>query len=132
MRIQRVWATAVLALVLVVIFGGLASAHHSRAGIYHDDQRIEMNGVVAEWTWRNPHVYVVWDVTDDHGNVVRWTGEMSSATTMMSEGLNRNTFQAGQEATFTINPSTAGTPHGELIKVVLADGSVLLDRDRED
>jgi hypothetical protein len=132
MRIQRVWATAVLVLMSVVILGGLASAHHGRAGIYDTDRRIEMDGVVSEWRWRNPHTYLVWDVTDDQGKVVGWTGEMSSTTSMMSEGLSRRTFQAGQEGTFTIIPATAGTPQGELIKVVLTDGTVLVDREPGD
>ena len=132
MKIQRVWATAVLVLMSVVILGGLASAHHGRAGIYDTDRRIEMDGVVSEWRWRNPHTYLVWDVTDDQGKVVGWTGEMSSTTSMMSEGLSRRTFQAGQEGTFTIIPATAGTPQGELIKVVLTDGTVLVDREPGD
>ncbi len=132
MRMQRVWATAMLVLALVVILGGLASAHHGRAGIYDTDRRIEMDGVVSEWRWRNPHTYLVWDVTDDQGKVVGWTGEMSSTTSMMSEGLSRRTFQAGQEGRFTIIPATAGTPQGELIKVVLTDGTVLVDREPGD
>ena len=132
MIMQRVWAMAVLVLVLVAILGGLASAHHGRAGIYDTDRRIEMDGVVSEWRWRNPHTYLVWDVTDDQGKVVGWTGEMSSTTSMMSEGLTRRTFQAGQEGTFTIIPATAGTPQGELIKVVLTDGTVLVDREPGD
>ena len=132
MRIERVWATVVLAVVLVVIVGGLAEAHHGRAGIYDTDRRVEMQGVVSEWRWRNPHTYLVWDVTDEHGTVVAWTGEMSSTTSMMSEGLSRRTFQAGQEGTFTIVPATAGTPQGELVKMVLTDGTVLLDREPGD
>ena len=51
---------------------------------------------------------------------------------MMSEGLSRRTFQAGQEGRFTIIPATAGTPQGELIKVVLTDGTVLVDREPGD
>ena len=132
MRNERVLATAVLASMFVVIFAGLASAHHGRAGIYDTDRRVEMKGVVSEWRWRNPHTYLVWDVTDDQGNVVAWTGEMSSTTSMMSEGLSRNTFKAGQEGTFTIIPATAGTPQGELVKMVLTDGTVLVDREPGD
>ncbi len=132
MRIKSISATVVLAVVLVVIWGGLAAAHHGRAGIYDTDTRVEMDGVVSEWRWRNPHTYLVWDVTDDDGKVLAWTGEMSSTTSMMSEGLSRRTFQAGQEGTFTIIPATAGTPQGELVRMVLADGTVLVDREPGD
>jgi hypothetical protein len=120
-----------LAVVLVLISGGLLAAHHSRAGIYEaDEKRIEMKGVVTEWRWRNPHVFLVWESKDSTGKSVQWTGELSSVTSMMSEKLTRNTFKAGQEVTISVVPARAGTPQGLLVKVVMADGSVPLDRTR--
>jgi hypothetical protein len=118
-----------LALVLVLILGGVVSAHHSRAGIYEtDDKRIEMKGTVTEWKWRNPHVFLVWNAKDSNGKVVQWTGELSSVTSMMSEKLTRTSFKAGQEITVSVVPARAGTPQGLLVKVVMEDGSVPLDR----
>jgi hypothetical protein len=120
-----------LVVMLVLISGGLVSAHHSRAGIYEqDDKRIEMKGVVTEWRWRNPHVFLVWETKDASGKAVQWTGELSSVTSMMSEKLTRSSFKAGQEVTISVVPARAGTPQGLLVKVVMADGSVPLDRTR--
>jgi hypothetical protein len=131
MEVQRLASIATVGLCLVLVCSGLAAAHHSRAGVYQaDDKRIEMKGVVAEWRWRNPHVFLVWDAKDSTGNLVRWTGELSSVTSMMSEKLNRNSFQAGQEITATVVPAKSGTPQGLLVKIVMADGSVPLDRTR--
>jgi hypothetical protein len=129
MRIQRVVGLAMLALLLAPVFGGLVWAHHSRAGIYEtDDKRIEMKGVVTEWRWRNPHVFLVWESKDNTGKAVQWTGELSSVTSMMSEKLTRNSFKPGQEVTISVVPARKGTPTGLLVKVVMADGSVPLDR----
>ena len=128
MRVRRMFAVPVLAVVLLLTLGGLVSAHHSRAGVYDLDATITMEGVVAEWRWRNPHVFLLWDVTDADGNVVRWTGELSSVISMRSEGLRRDTFKPGQAVTVTGIPALSGAPQTELLKVVMADGQVPLDR----
>jgi hypothetical protein len=132
MKIHRVSAIVVFALVAVVLTAGIpAAAHHSRAGIYESpDKRIEMKGVITEWRWRNPHVFLVWNAKDDKGNVVEWVGELSSITSMVSEHMTRNSFKGGEEVTVTVVPARSGAPQGQLIKIVMADGKVPLDRTR--
>jgi len=128
MRTPRPSAAAFTALSLVVLLGTLMSAHHSRAG--YDSaagKLVTNNGVVSNVIWRNPHVFVVWDVKDSSGAVVKWTGELSSPTTMISEGMGRDTFKAGDPISATFMPAKAGTPHGLLIKVVRPDGKVVID-----
>lgn len=132
MKSQRV--SAIVAVALVVVFltaGSLVSAHHSRAGVYEPrDKDITMKGVITEWRWRNPHVFLVWKTKDAKGTDVEWTGELSSITSMVSEGVDRNTFKAGQEATLTVSPARSGAPQSQLLKVVLADGKAPIDRTR--
>jgi hypothetical protein len=89
-----------------------------------------MKGVVTEWRWRNPHVFLAWNVKDDKGNVVEWVGELSSITSMASEGMNRNSFKGGEEITVSVAPARSGAPQGQLLKVVMADGKVSIDRTR--
>lgn len=128
MRILRPSATAFVVVGLTVVLGTLASAHHSRAG--YDSaagKLVTNNGVVSNVIWRNPHVFVIWDVKDSSGSVVKWTGELSSPNTMISEGMSRETFTAGDPITATFMPAKAGTPHGLLIKVVRPDGKVVID-----
>ncbi len=128
MRTSRPSALAYMVLGLVFLLGALTSAHHSRAG--YDSaagKLVTNNGVVSNVIWRNPHVFVVWDVKDTGGNAIKWTGELSSPTTMISEGMGRDTFKAGDPITATFMPAKAGTPHGLLIKVVRPDGKVVID-----
>src|SRR5258705_4828433 len=96
MRTLRLAVAVAVAVVTVAFLAGKsASAHHSRAGYdTAKDKLTTLNGVVAEVMWRNPHVYVTWDSKDDKGAVVRWTGEMSSTPTMLSEGLSKDTFKS--------------------------------------
>jgi len=130
LRNHRVSAIAVFALVGVFsMLLGTVSAHHSRAGVYEPNgKNITMKGVVTEWRWRNPHVFLVWNTKDDKGTLVAWTGELSSITSMVSEGLDRNTFKAGQEVTVTVSPARSGAPQSQLLKVVMADGKAPIDR----
>jgi hypothetical protein len=128
MRTLRPSAVAFAILTGVFLLGTFASAHHSRAGYDSAPGKlVTNNGVVSNVIWRNPHVFVVWDVKDASGSVVKWTGELSSPTTMISEGMGRETFKAGDPITATFMPAKAGTPHGLLIKVVRPDGKVVID-----
>jgi len=124
-RTPRALAVAVVAAFSVL--GGVVSAHHSRAGYDTDDKITTMKGVISQVQWRNPHVFILWGVRDDKGNVVQWTGEFSSPSTMISEGLSRDTFKPGDEVAVTVIPAKAGTPQGLVIKMVRPDGRVVID-----
>ena len=128
MRPSRPSAIAFAVITVALLLGAVASAHHSRAGYDSAPGKLTTNnGVVSNVIWRNPHVFVVWDVKDSSGSVVKWTGELSSPTTMISEGMSRDTFKGGDPITATFMPAKAGTPHGLLIKVVRPDGKVVID-----
>jgi len=109
------------------LLGGEVSGHHSRAGYDTDDKITTLKGTVTEFQWRNPHVFLVWAVKDDKGNDLRWTGEFSSPSTMISEGLSRNSFRPGDELAITFIPARAGTPQGLVVKIVKPDGRVVID-----
>ena len=131
MRIQRLKGMIMFAIVVLLAAGTSVSAHHSRAGIYEPNSKmITMKGVVTEWRWRNPHVFLVWNVKDDSGKVVEWVGELSSITSMQSEGMTRTSFKGGEEITVSVAPARSGAPQGQLLKVVMADGKVPIDRTR--
>jgi hypothetical protein len=127
MRTLR-FGAAVAFVTVAFLSSAPASAHHSRAGYDQaKDKLTTLNGVVAEVMWRNPHVYVTWDSKDEKGTVVRWTGELSSTATMLSEGLSRDTFKPGDPLTITFMPTKAGTPQGLVIRVVRPNGKVVID-----
>ena len=127
---KRQYAFAAGVVVLVFLMSGISvSAHHSRAGIYGaNSTMITLKGVVSELRWRNPHVYLVFDVKDQTGKTVRWASELSAVTTMIAEGVNRDSFKPGEEVTVTLVPALNGGPQGLLLKVVTADGRIPIDR----
>ena len=129
MTIQRASVVAMFALAGFAILGGVGLAHHSRAGVYTtNDKMITMKGTVVDWKWRNPHTFLVWQTKDANGKAVEWTGELSSITTMIAEGMSRNSFKPGEEVTITAVPAKSGSPQSLLVKVVTTDGRVPIDR----
>ena len=130
MRAHGVLAVVLFALIAALtVPGGVVWAHHSMAG-YDMGKVIILEGVVSEYTWRNPHVWVVWEVKDDRGKAVRWIGELPAINTDLSLGMTKNSLKAGDEVAVTANPSKLGTPEGRVMKIVKKDGTVVMDLDR--
>jgi hypothetical protein len=107
------------------MMSGLAFAHHGGA-VYDTKNPITLKGIVTEFEFVNPHVQIYFDVKDDKGNVVHWTCEtVSPGKLVRGSGWSKNSLKVGDEITITLNPAHAGTPVGNLKKIVFADGKVL-------
>ena len=89
-----------------------------------------MTGTVTEVRWANPHVVIFMDVADDNGNVVNWGFENSNVSTLARQGYTRRTLRIGEEITAMVNPSRQGAPVGIVLKVILADGTEIMSRER--
>ena len=105
-------------------------AHHGRGATYDMKKKITLKGTVARVDWRNPHVVIFMDVKDEAGKVVTWGFENAGVSQLAQEGYNRNTLKAGQEITAVVNPAANGAPTAIVVKVILADGSEIMSRER--
>lgn len=124
-------------LLLAVALAGVASvasAHHGSAISYDLSKQVTVTGVVTEWVWKNPHCFVLFDVTDDQGKVVAWGAETHPTTFLVRNEvkgvpvpLSETSIKPGDRVTVTLFPSRVGSPRGLLAKLVDADGKVLLD-----
>ena len=118
---------------LMILAAGMTAgslfAHHG-TGISYDLNAplVTIKGVVTEFAWRNPHVSIFIDVKDDNGNVVNWGIEHNNVNSLAKLGWNRNTLKPGQAVTAVIHPSRSGAPVGLTVKVILADGKEILQR----
>lgn len=117
-----------LSTLLALAQGAPLSAHHSIA--IFDGQRVEeIHGVVTEFHWINPHVWL--HVASQQGeDARRWRIEMRSPNSMMRDGWRANSVSAGDRVTVYVHPllvaeATNAARRGLLARVILPDGSVL-------
>ena len=106
-------------------------AHHG-TGISYDLNAplITLKGAVTEFAFRNPHVSIFIDVTDEDGDVVNWALEHSNVASLARRGYNRNSLRPGEEVTAIAYPSRGGAPVGLTFKIIREDGTELLHRDQ--
>lgn len=90
-------------------------AHHSFPAHYFADSMIDIQGVVVDFLWRNPHSFIVVDVTDDAGEMVRWSVEWNNTIMMMRGGLSPDSIQPGDEVEISGNLSRDGAPRLRLV-----------------
>jgi uncharacterized protein DUF6152 len=112
-----------------LMLGSVASSHHSAA--HYSKQAMTTRGVVVEYRWRNPHVYVVWEVKGTSGGITHWVGELSSVTTMISDGMTKDSLKQGEEIEVIACPSmNPGSTEAWIRTIKKADGKVVVDSSR--
>jgi len=116
--------SAVLALLTAfVLFAGVASAHHGRAG--YGNEITTVKGTVTEVQWKNPHVFIAFAVKDEKGNVVHWMAELSSPGTMLAAGMSRTTLKAGDEMVIRGKVGVENAPF-VLVDSITRDGKAIV------
>src|ERR1051325_6577824 len=113
-------------LLLAVVLGSVtapAVAHHSFA-MFDKGKTTGIEGVVRQFAWRNPHVLIDIDVTDEQGETARYRIESASINILMRQGWKVGSIKAGDRVTIVFNPLKSGLPGGLLIEVTLPNGAV--------
>lgn len=127
LRINRLSILTLSALLL--LFSSLSSAHHSRFGVFETDLTIEIEGVITEVKWSNPHVQFQAEVTDSSGVAQLWMIEAASVSTLRSRGLDQDFLHIGDRIKIAGYPSITGAPEILGMNLLLNEGTeVLLDR----
>jgi hypothetical protein len=123
----RLVASLTLLLGLLVV-GFPLLAHHGTGVAYEVDKEITVKGTVTEWIWANPHCGLLFDVSDDRGNLTHWGAEMGNPHSLSQAGLSRDIFKPGDQVTVVGHPARSGAPRLQLSSVTLADGRVLPEK----
>lgn len=107
---ERRYALAALLLGLCMV-SATVFAHHGFAGRYDEEHPITLDGVVIELQFINPHAAIIFQVRDEDGKVVRWSGYLGSATSLnKSEGWTKNTLKPGDRITILGARAINGAP----------------------
>ena len=103
-----------------------ALAHHSFA-MFDNDHQVKVSGLVSDFQWTNPHVYIQLDETGASGAVRRYTIECASPGILNRIGWKFNMIKVGDKVTTIIAPLRTGEPGGLLKQVELSDGRKFLN-----
>ena len=119
---------------LVALIAGLLGmgspllAHHGDAA-YSETPAIMKDCVVTEYSWINPHSLIKFDHKNEKGVLEHWTMEIGSPPSMVLLGWSRTTLRPGDVITTYVYQAKSGGQVGRTNKVILADGTILADRD---
>ena len=112
------------AVACLLLISGPTSAHHSWTG-YDMANLTTVKGTVTEFDWGNPHMWINFEVTDDKGNVQKWSAGGPSPNRLANTGWDKNTLKPGDQITFVGHRSADGAYSMRLEKIVLPDGREL-------
>jgi hypothetical protein len=87
-----------------------ASAHHSFAATYLENQSVTIEGDLVQFVLRNPHSFVNIDVTQPDGSVMRYLVEWG-APAQLAGKVNRETLKPGDHVIITGNPGRNTEDH---------------------
>jgi hypothetical protein len=101
---------------LFVVVGALvatvpASAHHSFAATYHEDQIEKVEGDLVQFLFRNPHSFVQLEGKDKQGAVQRYAIEWAGGLQLNRQGVTRETLKAGDHVIISGNPGRNPADH---------------------
>jgi Family of unknown function (DUF6152) len=120
MSIRKYWmglvSTAAIALPVL--------AHHSDAGVDMESV-VAFEGTVREFTWRNPHVYVIVDVEQNGEPPIAWELQMAAVTILSRRGWTSETLTPGDRVSVRANPAEDGRRYGILQSVEKEGGLAL-------
>ena len=120
-RALRASAAIVL---LALAFG--ARAHHSFIGRFDVQTVTEIDGVVTDLVWRNPHTSLNVRTVAADGAATDWSIETSSLTVLRRMGLEQDTIKVGDRIKLAGYPSVSGKKEMYARNVLLPDGRELL------
>ncbi|MDY6982036.1 MAG: DUF6152 family protein [Pseudomonadota bacterium] len=100
-----------------------AHAHHSAAA-FNTDAEVTRTGVVTQYSFRNPHVYLTMEVTKEDGSKVEMEVEAGAASVIGPIGFSRDSVKVGDVVTVHGNPGRRD-PDGLLLgrELYKADGT---------
>jgi len=114
----------ILAGVAASVLAEQALAHHSFA-MFDPDKLITQEGVVKEFEWTNPHVWLHIVAPDAAGKAQTWSFEMQAVAAATSGGWRANTVKPGDKVAVEFHPLKDGSRGGELVAATLPDGKRL-------
>ena len=106
-----------------VLANGPVIGHHSFA-MFDQEHPVELEGVVKEFRYSAPHVFIIMDVKQEDGTTETWILEGVSPSALTRDGWSRQTIGPGDEIKVKTAPLRSGAPGGwwTIDKIQFRDG----------
>jgi hypothetical protein len=114
----------ILLLSAAMMVGSSSWGHHSFA-MFDLDKEVTLDGVVKEFQWTNPHVWLQVLVPDAKGGTMEWSLEAGAPGMLTRTGWKSSMLKTNDKVTVVIHPLKSGAPGGSLMRVTLPDGRVM-------
>jgi hypothetical protein len=94
----------VCAVVAALALGRSAAAHHSFTATYDENQKVRIEGEIAQFLFRNPHSMIHVSAPGPDGSVHRWAIEWAGVSALSGNGVTRESLRIGDHVVVTGNP----------------------------
>ena len=119
-----------LLLTAAVLTAAPVMAHHG-AGVFEPEKKVTVSGTVTDFQFVNPHVLVYLTAKGEGGKEVQWGGELTSPNRLARDARSvkwhKEILKPGDTITMTGHPARNGAPMMDILKIVDAQGTVLID-----
>ena len=107
-----------------LLSGAVASAHHSFAAFYFEDQSVSIEGEIDAFENRAPHAWVYVMAPDPDGRVRRYGAEWANPRRLQRDGITSETLKAGDRVAITGSPGRVASDYKVHLKRIrrLSDG----------
>lgn len=116
---------AVIAILVLAVGAGSASAHHAFAAEFDADRPVNFEGTVVRMEWVNPHVWIHLDVDLPDGTTERWAFEGGTPNVLFRRGFTRRSLQPGVRVVVDGYQAKDGTRRANGRDLTFPDGTKL-------
>lgn len=102
-------STLALTACAALLLAAPAWAHHSHA-MYDASGEIEIEGVISEVRWANPHVWIYVDVENEDGTARTWAMEGAAIDQLQRKGWTRDMLNVDSPIKISCYPLRSGGP----------------------
>ena len=124
MTTSRSRALVTAAIGALLALPGAIFAHHSTSE-YDQSEMVEVEGIVAQKFWKNPHV-IFHIATTQGGQEVEWVIEGSSVSGQNRRGITSDLINEGDRVTVAGYASTRRENNMNMRHILLANGQELM------
>jgi hypothetical protein len=99
----------------IALLAATAQAHHSFSMFDNEKDQV-LDGIVKEFQWTNPHIWIQVNVKSADGKVVEYSVEGGSPNALRRQGWTKDSLKPGDQVVLTMHPLKDGSPGGSFTR----------------